>query len=67
MFSAAGGEFMASGKAARHEDVSSSAREQILNYCRRILARSPYPADEFYPDIAGRAITAAAVGPRTAA
>jgi hypothetical protein len=52
MFSAAGAEFMARGKTARYEDVTSNARQQILDYCRRILARSPYPADEFYPDIA---------------
>jgi hypothetical protein len=51
MFSAAGGEFMASGKAARHEDVPSSAREQILDYCRRALAVSSYPGKEFYPDL----------------
>jgi hypothetical protein len=51
MFSAAGGEFMASGKAARHEDVPAGVRDQILDYCRRALADSPYPAKEFYQDL----------------
>jgi len=53
MFSAAGGEFMASGKEARHEDVTPAVRDRILEYCRHGLKDSVYPAGRFYPDLGG--------------
>lgn len=51
MFSVAGGQFMASGKEKRHEDVKPAVRERILAYCREALTRSAYPAARFYPDL----------------
>lgn len=51
MFSAASGEFMASGKEARHEDVTPAVRDRILAYCRESLKDSAYPAGRFYPDL----------------
>jgi hypothetical protein len=51
MFSIAGGRFMASGKAARHEDVTPAIRQQILEYCRASLRGRAYPAARFYPDL----------------
>lgn len=53
MFSVAGGQFMASGKEERHEDVTPAVRERILAYCRETLAGSAYPAGRFYPDLMG--------------
>ena len=53
MFSVAGGQFMASGKEKRHEDVTPVLRERILAYCRTSLAGADYPAARFYPDLAG--------------
>jgi aryl sulfotransferase len=50
MFSAAGGAFLSSGKASRHEDVTPDIRRQILGYCRQRL--EAYPAARFYPDLA---------------
>jgi sulfotransferase family protein len=52
MFSANGGEFMASGKASRHEDVTPAIQQRILDYCREHLNRAAYPAGRFYPDLA---------------
>lgn len=52
MFSVLGGEYMKSGKESRHEDVTPAIREQILGYCRGVLAkRASYPAGDFYPDL----------------
>ena len=51
MFSVGGGQFMASGKEARHEDVTPEVRTRIRDYCRAALAGSAYPAARFYPDI----------------
>jgi hypothetical protein len=53
MFSVNGGEYLKSGKEARHEDVTPAIREQILDYCRTALDRGEYPAGRFYPDLAG--------------
>jgi hypothetical protein len=52
MFSVAGGEFLASGKESRHEDVTPAVRARILDYCRAALKDSAYPAARFYPDLA---------------
>jgi hypothetical protein len=52
MFSTSGGEFMASGKEKRHEDVTPAVRDRILDYCRRALAGRSYPAARFYPELA---------------
>jgi estrone sulfotransferase len=51
MFSVAGGRFMRSGAASRHEDVTPAIRKRILDYCRDALAERKYPAQRFYPDI----------------
>ena len=51
MFSVSGGKFLASGKAARHEDVTPDIRKRILSYCRAALLNSTYPSGRFYPDI----------------
>lgn len=51
MFSAASGEFLASGKEARHQDVTPAIRDRILGYCREALTDSSYPAGKFYPDL----------------
>ena len=51
MFSVAGGRFMQSGTASRHEDVTPAIRQRIHAYCRRELKDTPYPVDRFYPDI----------------
>ena len=50
MFSVAGGRFMASGKESRHQDVNPVIRQQILDYCRRILSSTEQPA-LFYSDL----------------
>ena len=52
MFSVAGGQFLASGKEARHEDVTPEIRARILTYCREALRAGHYPAATFYPDLA---------------
>jgi hypothetical protein len=52
MFSAGRGEFMASGKERRHEDVTPAIRDGILEYCRKALDGSAYPVARFYPDVA---------------
>jgi hypothetical protein len=54
MFSVNGGEYMASGKSARHEDVSPAIRERIADYSRRALEGSDYPVQRFYPDLTSR-------------
>ncbi len=52
MFSVAGGEYLKSGKEARHEDVTPEIRKQILGYCRTALRGAEYPGGRFYPDLA---------------
>ena len=56
MFSVIGGNFLASGKRDRHQDVTPAVRERILNYCRKALRGSDYPLHLFYPDLIGPAI-----------
>lgn len=51
MFSVVSGQFLASGKASRHEDVTPAIREQILAYCRQSLSGASYPVQQFYPDL----------------
>jgi hypothetical protein len=51
MFSVAGGRFMPSGKAFRDDDVTPVIRQRIVEYCRKALAGSEYPAHRFYPDL----------------
>lgn len=51
MFSAASSEFLASGKEARHQDVTPGIRDRILGYCHETLKGSSYPAGKFYPDL----------------
>ena len=51
MFSVARGGFFASGKQLRHEDVTPPIRQRIVEYCRKALATSGYPACQFYPDL----------------
>lgn len=51
MFSVAGGQFMASGKEARHEDVTPAIKARVLDYCRGALADRAYSANRFYPDL----------------
>ena len=51
MFSVIGGQFLASGKTNRHQDVIPAVRERILDYCRQSLHGSDYPAHQFYPDL----------------
>jgi hypothetical protein len=49
---AAGGEFMASGKEKRHEDVTPAVRNRILGYCARRAEGASYPVSRWYPDVA---------------
>jgi hypothetical protein len=51
MFSVSGGRFLASGRAARHEDVPSDVRQRVLAYCATSLQDRAYPVQRFYPDI----------------
>jgi len=51
MFSVIGGQFLASGKTNRHQDVTPAIRQRILDYCRQSLRGSDYPAHQFYPDL----------------
>ena len=51
MFSVRGGEYLKSGKEARHEDVTPEIQRRILEYCRQELEGSAYPAGQFYPDL----------------
>lgn len=51
MFSAAGGEFLASGRESRDEDVTPAIAGRIAAYCRAALRGKPYPVDQFYPDV----------------
>ncbi len=51
MFSVAAGQFMATGKETRHQDVTPDIRERILEYCRQSLKESTYPVHQFYPDV----------------
>jgi hypothetical protein len=52
MFSVIGGQFLASGKESRDQDVTPAIRQRILDYCRQSLVGSDYPALQFYPDLA---------------
>jgi sulfotransferase family protein len=54
MYSVAGGRFLASGKASRDEDVTPAIRLRILDYCRKALTGTGYPAGRFYPELAPR-------------
>lgn len=54
MFSVAGGQFLASGREERHEDVTPAVRQKILDYCRAALKGRVYPAGRFYTDLADR-------------
>ena len=60
MFSVAGGQFLASGKEKRHEDVTPETRALIVNYTVKALAGSTYPLEKFYADVA----TSAAITPK---
>jgi hypothetical protein len=51
MFSVRAGEFLASGKEKRHEDVPPEVRDRILAYCRTSLEGAAYPVSRFYPDV----------------
>lgn len=51
MFSVVSGQFLAGGKASRHEDVTPASRERILAYCRQSLSGVSYPVQQFYPDL----------------
>jgi hypothetical protein len=51
MYSVISGNFLPSGKASRHEDVSPAIRQRIIDYCRQSLNGSSYPAHRFYPDL----------------
>jgi aryl sulfotransferase len=52
MFSVAGGQFLASGKEARHDAVTPEIRRRIVDYCRSTLDGARYPVRRFYPDLA---------------
>jgi hypothetical protein len=52
MFSVIDGAYLKSGQARRHDEVTPAIRQQILDYCRRSLDTSAYPAARFYPDLA---------------
>jgi len=54
MFSVRGGEYLKSGREARHEDVTPPIRKQIIDYCRTALAGAEYPAARCYPDLSER-------------
>ncbi|HYN08776.1 MAG TPA: sulfotransferase domain-containing protein [Vicinamibacterales bacterium] len=54
MFSAEGGEFLASGSESRKDDVRPAVRTHIVEYCRRELSSRDYPVARFYPDLADR-------------
>jgi aryl sulfotransferase len=54
MYSAGGGEFLASGRESRKDDVTPVIAEQIATYCRQALAGRNYPVDRFYPDLIPR-------------
>ena len=58
MCSVRSGQFLASGKANRHQDVTPAVRDRILDYCRQSLRDNDYPAHQFYPDL----VAPAAVG-----
>jgi len=51
MFSVTGGRFLKSGQQFRHDDVTPVIRERIVDYCRKVLRTTEYPADRFYPDL----------------
>ena len=52
MYSVLNGQFLASGRTNRHQDVTPAIRQRILAYCRESLRGSDYPAMRFYPDLA---------------
>lgn len=51
MFSVSAGQFLASGREHRHEDVTPAVKQQILEYCRASMKAAEYPAATFYPDL----------------
>jgi len=51
MFSVVAGQFIASGKESRYQDVTPAIRQRILEYCSQSLNGSNYPAQQFYPDL----------------
>ena len=51
MFSVEGGQFLASGRESRSEDVTPEIARQIRDYCRTSLAGRSYPLERFYPDL----------------
>jgi Sulfotransferase domain len=51
MFSVIGGQFLASGKVNRYQDVTPAIRQRILDYCKQSLHVSDCPAYDFYPDL----------------
>ncbi len=51
MFSAADGEFLASGRESRKDDVTPAIATRIREYCRAALTGSDYPVQRFYPDL----------------
>ena len=53
MCSVRSGQFLASGKANRRQDVTPAVRDRILDYCRESLRGNDYPVFQFYPDLAG--------------
>jgi len=52
MFSVSGGKFLASGRESGAGSVPPAVQTQILEYCRRQLRGTSYPASRFYPDLA---------------
>jgi hypothetical protein len=56
MFSVIGGRFFTSGEVSRHEDVTATIRQSILEYCRQTLGQTQYPAHNFYPDLTPRTL-----------
>jgi hypothetical protein len=51
MFSVSGGQFLASGKATRHEDTTPEISRRIADYCLDALSTAEYPIARFYPDL----------------
>jgi len=51
MFSVSGGQFLASGKERRHEDVTPEIKARILRYTAEALSGKTYPVGQFYPDV----------------
>jgi hypothetical protein len=66
MFSVTGGQFMASGKKNRDEDVTPAIRQRILNYCSQSLRASECPAWQIYPDLVVQTVSQIASEPQSA-